>query len=48
MLSVRTIKVEPQGELFEILEDDKTLPEEEVQSIAKQVGGVPCSFVASK
>jgi fused-like protein len=26
-----------QGELFEILEDDKTLPEEEVQKIAKQL-----------
>ncbi|CUG89286.1 protein kinase, putative [Bodo saltans] len=26
-----------QGELFEVLEDDKTLPEEEVQKIAKQL-----------
>ncbi|EIE26434.1 Pkinase-domain-containing protein [Coccomyxa subellipsoidea C-169] len=26
-----------QGELFEVLEDDKTLPEEEVRSIAKQL-----------
>jgi fused-like protein len=27
----------PQGELFEILEDDQSLPEEEVQKIAKQL-----------
>lgn len=26
-----------QGELFEILEDDKCLPEEQVQAIAKQL-----------
>lgn len=26
-----------QGELFEILEDDKHLPEEQVQAIAKQL-----------
>lgn len=26
-----------QGELFEILEDDKRLPEEQVQAIAKQL-----------
>lgn len=26
-----------QGELFEILEDDKCLPEDEVQKIAKQL-----------
>ena len=27
----------PAGELFEVLEDDKALPEEEVRSIAKQL-----------
>jgi hypothetical protein len=26
-----------QGELFEVLEDDKCLPEEQVQAIAKQL-----------
>lgn len=29
--------LETQGELFEILEDDKCLPEEQVQAIAKQL-----------
>ena len=29
--------VHMQGELFEILEDDKCLPEEQVQAIAKQL-----------
>jgi fused-like protein len=29
--------VDVQGELFEVLEDDKSLPEEQVQAIAKQL-----------
>lgn len=29
--------LDTQGELFEILEDDKCLPEEQVQAIAKQL-----------
>lgn len=33
-----------QGELFEILEDDKCLPEEQVQAIAKQLVFYPIRF----
>jgi len=33
-----------QGELFEILEDDKCLPEEQVQAIAKQLVFCPIRF----
>lgn len=40
-----------QGELFEILEDDKCLPEEQVQAIAKQLvlikGLRLCGFILS-
>lgn len=34
---INMIFLETQGELFEILEDDKYLPEEQVQAIAKQL-----------
>ncbi|KAM7463574.1 hypothetical protein LguiA_031695 [Lonicera macranthoides] len=34
---IQNLRQEIEGELFEILEDDKCLPEEEVQAIAKQL-----------